>query len=104
MSLATHFRHLKCNSQDRSICNFYNPYFGNGCKNGTSCKFRHLKAHNFIGFCTRMNKENKASAETRNTFRCAIDLLKKGKADKAIPKFQVRVTIKTLLAFLLCLK
>ena len=71
-----------------NICKYYNPYFGNGCKSGDKCKFKHLKEKEFIVHCTRINKENKPSNATRNTFRAAIDLLKKGKADKAIKKFE----------------
>ena len=71
-----------------NVCKYYNPYFGNGCKSGEKCKFKHMKAKEFIGFCTRINKENKPSNTTRNIFRSAIDLLKKGKADKAVKKFE----------------
>lgn len=62
-------------SQNNQICHWYNPYFGNGCPNGTDCKFRHLKEKDFIAFCTRISKTDRPSNAIRNTFRSAIDLL-----------------------------
>ena len=76
-------------STDSSICKYYNPYFGDGCKSKNKCKFKHLKAKEFMNYCTRYNKDKgKPDNNTRNTFRSAIDLLKKGKADKALKKFE----------------
>eukprot|EP01083_Nonionella_stella_P250671 865760_1 len=76
------------NSAADSLCKYHNPYFGSGCKSGSRCEYKHLKAKDFIGFCTRTNKENKPNNSTRNTFRSAIDLLKKGKPQKAVKKFE----------------
>ena len=71
-----------------NICKYYNPYFGNGCKINEKCKYKHLKAKEFIGFCTRINKQNKSNNKIRNEFRMSIDLLKWGKANQAIKKFE----------------
>ena len=80
-------------AQPNNICAYYNPYFGNGCLDGANCKYQHLKAKDYIAFCTRINKEHKADEQTRNTFRSAIDLLKKGQPQTAIIKFKEILSI-----------